>query len=146
MLVPEVSVSRLNFLRAGYLLIAAGLAATIWPTLVDHDASWPLMNSVVGAMLGAVSLLALLGLRYPLQMLPVMLFELAWKTIWLGLVALPLWTTDQLDARATSTVVDCLVAAVLIPLLPWRYIVERYVWSSGEPWRRAEDVQGHVNR
>lgn len=69
------------------------------------------MNSVVAAMLGGLSLLAVLGLRYPLQMLPILLFELAWKAIWLTMVALPLWTAGQLDARTTSTVVDC--------LMPW---------------------------
>jgi hypothetical protein len=142
--VPDISIARLNVLRAGYLLIAAGLAATIWPTLIDHDASWPHMNSVVGAMLGALSLLAFLGLRHPLRMLPILLFELAWKAIWLGLVALPFWTAGQLDERATSTVVDCLVAVVLIPLIPWRYVVTTYVRSPGAPWRRTSAAQAAV--
>ena len=44
-------------------------------------------------MLVALSLLWFLGLRYPLQMLPVLLFELAWKLIWMIVVVLPLWTS-----------------------------------------------------
>lgn len=133
----DVSISRLYALRAGYLLIGAGLAATIWPTLVSHGPAWPLMNGVVGAMLGGLSLMAFLGLRYPLQMLPVLLFELTWKAIWLTLVALPLWTAGQLDERTMRTVTDCLVVVVLIPLVPWRHVVDRYVRAPGAPWRRS---------
>lgn len=138
----EVSIGRLYALRAGYLLIGAGLAVTIWPNLISHSPAWPLMNSVVGAMLGALSLMAFLGLRYPLQMLPILLFELAWKTIWLTLVALPLWTSGQLDERTMSTVTDCLVAVVLIPLIPWRYVFDRYARAPGAPWRRSAPASG----
>lgn len=138
----DISMTRLYALRAGYLLVGGGLAVTIWPTLVSHDADWPLMNGVVGAMLGAVSLLALLGLRYPLQMLPVLLFELVWKTLWLSLVALPLWLSGQLDERTMATITDCAVAVVLIPLIPWRHVVARYIRAPGTPWRHVSDLPG----
>ena len=40
------------------------------------------MGSVVGSVLGAMSLLVLLGIRYPLKMLPFLFFELLWKVMW----------------------------------------------------------------
>jgi hypothetical protein len=46
-------------------------------------------------VLGAVSALALLGLRYLLLLLPLLFFELAWKSIWLIVVAMPLWSANQ---------------------------------------------------
>lgn len=138
----EVSLTRLYMLRAAYLLIGAGLAATIWPTLLSHGPGWPLMNSVVSALLAALSLFAFLGLRYPLEMIPILLFELAWKTIWLTLVALPLRLSDQLDARTMSTVADCALVVVLIPLIPWRYVVARFVRAPGAPWRPAGQARG----
>ena len=140
MKVTEVSLVRLYALRAAYLLIAVGLAATMWPTVINHSPHWPLMNSVVGSLLAAVSVLAAVGIRYPLQMLPVLLFELVWKSIWLISVALPLWSANQIDARTSETVRDCLLGAILIPLIPWRYVVSQYVTKPGDRWRRTAVV------
>lgn len=134
-----VSLTRLYVLRAAYLLLTIGLATTIWPTVISHSPHWPLMHSVVGSLLAAVSVLAALGIRYPLQMLPVLLFELAWKGIWLIAVALPLWSANQLDARTWETVTECLLGVVLIPAIPWRYVISQYVTRPGDRWRRAAE-------
>jgi hypothetical protein len=137
----DVSLFRLYALRAGYLFVAAGIAATIWPLLINRPPGWPLMNSVVCSMLAAVSVLAALGIRYPLQMLPVLLFELTWKSIWLIAVALPLWSANQLDARTWETVTDCLTAVILIPLIPWRYVITQFVTKPGNRWRRTAGIR-----
>ncbi len=47
-------------------------------------------------------------------------------------VALPLWSANQLDARTSETVRDCLFAAILIPLIPWRY-------DDGDPFLDLHD-------
>ena len=98
------------------------------------------MNSVVCSLLAAVSVLAAFGIRYPLQMLPVLLFEVVWKSIWLIAVALPLWSANQLDARAWETVRDCFFGAILIPLIPWRHVVAQYMTRPGERWRRPGGI------
>lgn len=136
----DVSLFRLYALRAGYLLIAVGLAATIWPIVINHSLQWPLMNSLVGSLLAAVAVLAAVGIRYPVQMLPVLLFEIVWKGIWLIAVALPLWSANQIDVRTWETVRDCLLGAVLIPLIPWRYVFSEYVTKPGDRWRRTAAV------
>ncbi len=132
---PIISPLRLNLLRVAYLIIAVGLALTIWPVIVSHSLEWPLMNSVVASMLTALSLLALLGLRYPLQMLPLLLFEFLWKTIWLVAVARPLWSAGALEPRTMETVRDCLFVVLLLPLIPWRHVIDHYVRRPGERWR-----------
>jgi hypothetical protein len=133
----DVSLLRLYALRAGYLFVAVGLAATVWPLIINHSPQWPLMNSVVCSLLAAVSVLAAVGIRYPLQMLPVLLFEIVWKSIWLIAVALPLWSANHIDARTWDTVADCLFGAILIPLIPWRYVVSQYVMKPGDRWSRT---------
>ncbi len=132
----DVSLFRLYALRAVYLLIAVGIALTMWPLLLNHSPKWPLMNSVVCSLLAGMSVLAAVGIRYPLQMLPVLLFELAWKSIWLATIALPLWSANAIDARAMETVRDCVLAVVLIPVIPWRYVLANYVRKPGDRWRR----------
>ncbi len=69
----EVSLLRLYVLRAMYLFIVVGLAAYLWPGVLDPDKHWRLMQNQASCMLAAFSLLCVLGLRYPLQMLPVLL-------------------------------------------------------------------------
>lgn len=72
----EVSLVRLYVLRAAYLLLVVGLGAMIVPEIVSHA---PTSRGVIPSLLGAVWALAFLGLRYPLTMLPLLMFEFAWK-------------------------------------------------------------------
>jgi len=137
-----VSLPQLYLLRLGYLLFAVGLAVTKWPLIINHDRPWPLMEGVETCMLVALSLLSFLGLRYPLQMLPILFFELAWKFIWVAVVAVPLWISDQMDPATLSVFYSCLLVLIVAAVIPWRYVVAHYVTKDGEPWRTARrDVE-----
>jgi hypothetical protein len=131
----EVSLFRLYLLRAGYLLIAVGLGSTIWPSVIHH-APWSLWHGVGISVLTAVSLLAILGLRYPLKMLPLLFFELTWKAIWLIAAALPLWTShSRIDADTADTIQACLMGAIFLIVIPWRYVFAAYVLQPGDRWK-----------
>ena len=54
---PPLPAYRVNLMRAGYLLMAVGLAVTRWP-LLGSAASRPVFEGVVTALLAAMSLLA----------------------------------------------------------------------------------------
>jgi hypothetical protein len=130
-----VSLLRLYLLRFGYLVIAVGLAVTKWPLLITHDGPWPLFEGVETCMLVALSLLWILGLRYPLQMLPVLLFEIGWKLIWLAVIAVPMLLADDLDAATLSVLFACLWIVIVLAVIPWRYVVRQYILKQGDPWR-----------
>jgi hypothetical protein len=132
----QVPLPRLYLLRFGYLVMAVGLAATKWPLLINHDGPWPLFEGVEICMLVALSLLSFLGLRYPIRMLPILLFEIGWKTIWVAVVVLPLWVSDQLDQATADVFYTCLVVLIVIAVIPWRYVFRQYVVKQGDPWRR----------
>lgn len=131
----RISVFRLYLLRVGYLLLVVGLGSQVWPAILNHARSWDLMHGVVVCMLGALSLLAILGLRYPLQMLPLLFFELTWKAIWLLRVAVPLWSAHSMNANFADTANQCLVAVIFLFLIPWDYVYANYVKGAGDPWK-----------
>jgi len=76
----ELSTRCLNIMRFGNAFMGVGLAIVKWPLLIQDAAFPPLMDGVVTCLLPAMSLLAFLGLRYPVRMLPI-LFEVAWKVL-----------------------------------------------------------------
>ena len=130
----QVSLFRLYALRATYLLIFVGLAVEQWPLFLHRDHPWTLMGGVVHCMLAAMSVLALLGLRYPLQMLPLLLFELVWKAIWLLVVATPMWSAGQMDAYTWDTAVACLMGVIFPIVIPWPYVAANYLAKPSERW------------
>jgi len=130
-----LSLPRLYFLRFGYLLMAVGLVLTQWPLLLNHPQPWPLMEGVKTCMLVALSILSFLGLRHPLKMLPILLFELGWKFIWAAVVVLPLWRADQLDPATVKVFYSCLVVLIVLAVVPWRYVGRQYIAKPGDPWR-----------
>jgi hypothetical protein len=121
----QVSLPHLYLLRLGYLVMAIGLAAT----------KWPLMEGVETCMLVALSLLSFLGLRYPIKMLPILLFEIGWKLIWLTVIALPLLSTGNMDPATLNVFYACLWVVIVLAVIPWRYVVRQYVIKRGDPWR-----------
>ncbi|WP_458780534.1 hypothetical protein [Arthrobacter sp. D3-16] len=134
---PALSLLRLYLLRGGYLFMAVGLALTRWPLLIGHDSTLALMEGVVLYMLFAQSLLFFLGVRYPVKMIPILLFEMTWKLIWLSTVALPLWLSGELNDRAASVAMNSSLVVIVLIILPWPYLVREYVTKRGDRWLRA---------
>ncbi|SFI30088.1 hypothetical protein SAMN04515618_116111 [Collimonas sp. OK307] len=130
----EVSSFRLYVLRALYLFIVAGLCLLVWPGIIHESQHWEFMEGTVSCMLAAFSLLCALGLRYPLQMLPILLWEALWKTIWLSIVALPQILSGHIDAPQMSAIVNCSFVVLVYLTMPWRYVYKHYVLKSADPW------------
>ena len=122
----RLTTRQLVLMRGGYLFMGLGLALVKWPRLGEAS-RLPLYEGVTLALLTAMSVLALLGLRHPVRMLPVLLFEALWKVLWLSLVALPLALDEGLDAATTDVFVNCALVVVIIAVIPWRHVWRTYV-------------------
>ena len=131
----DVTTFRLYLMRGLYLLVFAYLSTSIWPLLIHHKPWGDLMHGVAVSLLAALGVLMALGIRYPLRMLPVMLFEFLWKAIWVAAIGLPLWHAGKLDADAAETLKACLMGVILVPLIiPWPYFWANYMKALGDRW------------
>jgi hypothetical protein len=138
----EVSTFRLYLLRAMYVFTVVGLAIEKLPALL-HPATLSPGDSVILSVLGATALLAVLGIRYPLKMLPLLFFEFVWKFIWILVFGLPLLLSGGLDPNisfgGTETLIACLVGVVLVPLaIPWGYVLKHYLKAPGARWGKKQ--------
>lgn len=134
----SVSLLRLNILRAYYAFLAFGTAAVFWPSLLNHSHAWGTERGAQYSLLAALSPLALLGIRYPLKMLPVIFYEFAWKALWFVFIVAPLYAADRMTDDVWANVFACGIAIILTPLvLPWRHVWQTYVAAVAEPWRRT---------
>jgi hypothetical protein len=125
-------------LRATYLLIAVGLGLLIGPTLLRPQTGVEHFRGVVRCLLATVGILAALGVRYPLRMLPVLIFELLWKALWVGLIGVPLWLNGQLTGEFAETMANNVLGLIIVPLaIPWGYVLNQYVRAPGERWTAA---------
>ena len=125
---------RIYLLRAAFLLMGGGLAAVQWPTLVHHP-HWTLSQGVVKSMFVALSVLGLLGVLRPVRMLPVLLFEITWKVVWLAVVALPAWAGGSMDADVREALPQVLLIVVVIAVVPWGHVLRTYLTGPTDPWR-----------
>ena len=130
----RIALWQMNVLRVGYLFMGGGLVVIKWPLLFEHR-TWGLAEGTVECMLVAMSVLALLGVRYPVRMLPILLFEVAWKLLWLGIIALPLWSQNKLQGATLDRTGEVLLVVVIMAVIPWRYVLAQYVMARGDAWR-----------
>jgi membrane protein DedA with SNARE-associated domain len=69
-------------------------------------------------------------------MLPLLLFEFAWKAIWMIAYGLPQWSAGQYPPTFAEDMFNIAFGVVIVPLaLPWGYVWRRYVKQPTESWK-----------
>ncbi len=127
-----VSIWRLYVMRFVYLLNFLLLGLDVWPEVLKHQGAWDPLKGVAFSFWAALSVLSGLGLRYPLKMVPLLLLQLVYKTIWLTAVALPMWSAVRSTDLTRAMLIGVLVDVIGIP---WGYILASYVKERGDRWR-----------
>lgn len=130
----RLSTWRIVLLRLCYLVIAGGLSTIVVPTLIALPADWTSSRAVVVSFLTAMMTLCALGVFRPIAMLPVMVFELIWKFVFMFRIALELWLNGKLDPAFEQTFWDCVPILLFVPIIPWPL-----VWRRIMPRRRQAD-------
>jgi hypothetical protein len=126
---------RLYTLRLCYLILAGGLGMYFWPSVIHHTPEFAESHGIQYSLLAGLGASALLGLRYPIKLIPLLLFELIWKAIYLSAFALPLWRAHQITDAVQADITSVLMVVVFLPLIPWGYVWRQYVAERGDSWR-----------
>jgi len=130
----ETSTFRLYLMRLLYLLNFVLLGSSVWPAIFNHVGAWDPVKGVAFSFWAALSALSVLGLRYPLKMLPLLLLQMLYKSIWLIVVALPMWSAVHSTELAKAMIMGIPVDLIAIP---WPYVLANYVKKRGDRWRSA---------
>ena len=134
---PELPLYRLYVLRASYLLIGLAQGSRTWPAILAITTRpWDFWHGVGMSFLGALTLLCFLGVRYPVRMMPLLIFEFTWKLIWVLAAWLPPYLGHTLDPDIADSFSGIFLGVVIVPLvLPWGYLWKTYVTTPGDRWR-----------
>lgn len=118
-------------MKAIYLLMATFLAYDCWTYILTHDGTWDPSEAMNWSVWTAFSLMAVLGFLKPVQMIPILILEILYKTLWLSMVAVPLMQSGTLSNDATDGML-LPFALVLLPIIaiPWGYVVKTYIFKS----------------
>ncbi|MEP7149438.1 MAG: hypothetical protein ABI857_11205 [Acidobacteriota bacterium] len=115
-------------LRMFYFLMASFVATDAWMAIINHEGPWDRFRAMSLCVWAAYATLGILGLIHPLKMLPIMLFMIFYKSLWLIVVALPLWKEGTL---ASSPAAEMAGVFMMVPVamiaVPWIYVFKTYV-------------------
>ena len=114
-------------LRLMFLLIFLFLGYDSRTTLLMHQGTWNHVRVAALCMWGSFALLSIAGVFYPLKMVPLVAFEILYKSAWLILFAYPAWKAHELTGPAAEMTRDFLGVLWAIVAMPWRYALRTYV-------------------
>ena len=128
-------VRRINIyvLRLFFALMFVFVATESWYIIFTHEGPWEPTKAVARCVWTAYSTLAILGVFHTLRMIPIMLFMIFYKWLWLMVVAYPLWSTGTLKGSPAEEMTH-IFSGIVIPILfmPWKYVFKKYILAEKE--------------
>jgi hypothetical protein len=129
----EVSLARLYVMRGICAFYVIANAFEVQRMLFDAP---PTDRGMIKAFLSGLWVMAFIGIRYPLKMVPLFLFEFVWKTIWLFFFGLPQWRSGIGSPRLGQDMLEIGAFSIVFGLMiPWGYVWRHYVKQPAERWR-----------
>lgn len=123
-------VRRINIyvMRLFFALMFIFVATESWTIILTHEGAWDPTKAVARCTWAAYSTLSILGVYHTLRMLPIMLFMIFYKSLWLIVVAYPLWSAGTLKGSPAEGM-TYIFLGVIIPIIfmPWKYVFKKYI-------------------
>lgn len=123
-------IRRINIyvMRLFFALMFVFVATDSWKVIITHEGPWDPTRAVAWCCWAAYSTLAILGVYHTLRMLPIMLFMIFYKGLWLIVVAYPLWSAGTLKGSSAEGMAY-MFSGIIVPIIfmPWKYVFENYI-------------------
>ena len=118
-------------LRVLYFLMIICVATAAWKTIINHEGPWNHTMAVAWCVWAAYPTLAIFGIINPLKWLPIVIFMIFYKSLWVIVVAYPLWRVGALAGSPAEEMAHVFIWAPVIALIvPWVYVFKNYVLRS----------------
>ena len=135
-------------LRLFYLRRLVMVAPGAWGALLRHEGPWDPVHAAALCVWATYPALAVFGLFRPLRWVPLMVFTIGYKTLWLVFVAWPLWRAGTLAGSGAEEMAYAFAfTPVLAAVVPWGYVWREYVKPAArEPTRVRRASRDHAQR
>lgn len=137
---PHVPLWRIWALRVFFAGMVFVLGKIQLQYILEGPSEWSNWRGLGHSMLFALALFAIGGLFRPLAFLPIMIFEVVWKAVWLLVVALPLFLAGE-EIPGIVDMGSRIGIWLIVLVIPWNYVWWRYFKQPIEPWRRNKNAQ-----
>jgi hypothetical protein len=118
-------------LRLLYFLMLVFIGSQSWMSIINHQGPWDHVRAVAWCVWAAYTTLSVFGLIHPLRWLPIVIFMIFYKTLWLIVVAYPLWRANALAGSPADEMAHVFIGAPFVALIvPWKYVFQNYVMRS----------------
>jgi len=118
---------RLTALRVFYFFTAVSFVILASFDFLIGDTLSEGLQGILRAVFYAVALLSAVGVLHPLKMLPLLMFSVAWKSVWLLAFVIPMYAGGGLDTPTENSLLPALSGLVVtLSVIPWKYIMSHY--------------------
>ncbi len=118
---------RLHIMRGLFFLNFISLAFDNWSTILFPTGQMDTLTGVTISFWASFALLNLLGIRFPLKFIPILLLQLLYKSAWIVGTYLPARSAGALDEDLTGFFWVCIAGIALnLVIIPWGYVYRDY--------------------
>ena len=110
-------------MRGLFFLNFISLAFDNWSAVLFPTEQMDVLSGVAISFWAGFALLNLIGLRFPLKMLPILLLQLLYKSAWILGTYRPAHASEPVDAGIQEFFWICVAGIVLnLLIIPWKYV------------------------
>lgn len=126
-----VRLINIYLLRLLYFLMFVGVGLGAWKAVITYQGPWDHVRAVAWCVWVAYPTLSVFGLIKPLRWLPLVLFTMFYKMLWIIVAAYPLWRAGTLAGSPADEMAHIFIGTPIVALIvPWKYLFKNYILIS----------------